>query len=89
VRPPKLYAARVPYPPVAKMAGVVGAERLLVDAGARGRVVRAKVLGGPGQGLDQAAAAALRKFRFQPARDHAGRAVPVRIVYSYIFRIDR
>ena len=85
--PELLEEVRVQYPPAARQAGTQGAVRLLVDVDERGRVLHAKVLKGPGLGLEQAAAAALRKFRFRPARDHAGRAVPVRILYSYLFRL--
>jgi hypothetical protein len=40
-------------------------------------------------GLEQAAVQAVRRFRFRPARDRAGRAVPCVIVWKYTFQIQR
>jgi protein TonB len=79
---------RVPYTDAARRAGIEGTVRLVVDVDEEGRVHRARPRGALlGYGLDEAAAQALSRFRFRPARDHADRAVPVRILYSYTFRL--
>ena len=79
---------RVPYPPEAKKAGVQGAVimDLLIDD--QGRVREAKLLEGPGYGLNEAALAAVQQFTFEAA-EMQGRKVAVRIRYAYRFVLER
>ncbi len=75
---------RIPYPPEAfqkKIEGKVVME-LLIDVDGRVRDVR--LISGPGFGLDEAAAAAIRSFKFKPAEIN-GKAVAVRIPFTYNF----
>lgn len=86
---PKLVAdRRVPYPPEAKKAGVQGAVvfDLLIDD--QGRVRDAKLVQGPGFGLNEAAAQAVRELRFEPARVQ-DKVVAVRIRYAYRFVLEK
>jgi protein TonB len=69
--------------------GIEGTVRLRVLVGADGRVQQARVLSGPGYGLNRAARRALLKFRFLPAiggKDR--RTIPYWITYRCTFRID-
>ena len=52
-----------------------------------GRVVSARVLKGPGHGLDEAARDAILRFRFRPAIK-GGEAVSTDMKYSYTFLLD-
>jgi protein TonB len=86
---PKLLAdRRVPYPPEAKKAGVQGAVvfDLLIDAA--GKVREARLVQGPGFGLNEAAAAAVVELRFEPARVEE-KPVAVRIRYAYRFVLEK
>ena len=47
----------------------------------------AKIVSGPGYGLNEAALTAIRKFRFKPAKK-GGEAVSTTMVYSYNFELD-
>jgi protein TonB len=76
-----------PYPPEARKAGIEGQVIALLTIDDQGRVARVRKLSGPGHGLDEAAVAALRKFRFKPARLN-GQAVATEIRYVYSFEIE-
>jgi protein TonB len=73
------------YPAEARRRGVSGRVKLRVGIDERGIVREVTVLAGVGHGLDEAAVAALRRFRFAPARTADGRAVACRITYAYAF----
>lgn len=77
------------YPPDAAAQGVELtsplAFEIVVDP--TGRVTSARELGHAGYGFDEAAAAALRAFRFSPAT-RAGRAVWVRMRWTVEFRLE-
>lgn len=78
---------RVPYPPQAKaknIEGVVVMEVLIDD---KGKVRQAKVLEGPGYGLNEAALEAIYKFEFSPAYMEK-KPVAVRIRYAYRFVLN-
>lgn len=76
------------YPADAKNLGLEGSVLLSVGLDAKGAVVEVKVIGRAGHGFDEAAARALRKFRFSPALTSDGRAVPYRLTYTYRFEMD-
>jgi protein TonB len=59
--------------------------RILVDE--HGRVAEATVVKGLGYGLDAKALEAAKRLRFEPARDSADRAVPVRITWTFHFTL--
>jgi protein TonB len=80
---------KAPYPHEAEARQIEGTVSVRLDVAEDGRVVGARVLKGLGYGLDEAAQTALRRFRFTPAHDRAGRPVPCRIVWRYTFALDR
>lgn len=55
---------------------------LLLDLDANGEVTRIKFLKHPGHDLEAIARDEAFKLRFEPARDHAGKAIPTRVVWS-------
>ena len=75
---------KIPYPPEAKAARIEGKVvlELLIDA--EGKVRDAKVLSGPGYGLNEAALQAIKSFRFTPA-EAEGKPVAVRTAFTYNF----
>ncbi len=78
---------KIPYPPQAKegrIAGLVVME-LLIDA--QGRVREAKLIRGPGSGLNEAALAAIKQFQFSPA-EVDGKPVAVRTQFTYEFILE-
>lgn len=79
---------RLPYPPEAKAKGIEGPVVMDVLIDSEGKVVEAKLVSGPGGGLNEAALAAIRNFRFKPAQA-SGQAVAVRIRYTYRFVLER
>jgi|SRR5215217_3354322 len=78
---------KVPYPEEARRAGIEGTVTLSITIDNEGRVVAAKVLSGPGYGLDEAARDAIKRFRFKPAIKK-GEAVSTEMKYSYTFLLD-
>jgi TonB family protein len=85
-KPPKL-THFVEAPPPATLAGHGRVEVILtIDLDERGRVQSVTVAqpGPAGEGYDEAALAAAKQFEFTPG-EAAGKAVPVRITYKYIF----
>lgn len=67
-----------------------GASVLLeLDIDAVGLVTQARVVTPAGEGFDEAAVEAARGFRWTPARDGAGTAVPSRLQYRYVFSAAR
>jgi protein TonB len=76
------------YPEAARRAGVQGTTLLRIHIEADGRVSDVTVERSAGhQGLDQAAAAAVRRWRFEPALNSAG-AVSVWALVPVEFRIS-
>jgi len=74
------------YPPAARADGVEGDVQIELVVGASGAVENARVVGAAGHGLDEAALAAARQFRFSPAMI-AGKPVRVRMSWSIEFRL--
>jgi periplasmic protein TonB len=86
---PKLLGeVKIAYPEEAKKAGVQGPVffDLLIDAD--GKVREAVLVRGPGFGLNEAAAVAVKGFRFSPARVQE-KPVAVRIRYAYRFVLQK
>lgn len=79
---------RIPYPPEAREKRIQGAVimELLIDS--QGVVREAKLVSGPGAGLNEAALNAVRSFKFKPARIQE-QSVAVRIRYAYRFVLER
>jgi TonB family protein len=86
VAPKLLQFIEAVYPPAALQAGLQARVELEVTIGADGKVIDARVVTGAGHGFDEAALDAVRRFVFEPARV-AGKAVPARVRYPYIFEI--
>ena len=78
---------KIPYPEEARRAGIEGTVTLSVTVDLDGRVVSARVLNGPGYGLNEAARNAILRFRFRPAIK-GGEAVSTEMKYSYTFLLD-
>lgn len=86
--PPRLLAPIAPvYPPEAMKAGLAGEVVLVVTIDEAGQVTDVAVESGLPQGLTESAVAAVRAAHFAPARDHAGRAIPIRIRYTAHFTL--
>jgi protein TonB len=78
---------KIPYPEEARRAGIEGTVTLSITIDNEGKVVAAKILTGPGYGLNEAARDAIRRFRFKPAIK-GGEAVSTEMKYSYTFLLD-
>lgn len=57
------------YTEEARRAGVEGVVTALVEIDATGRVTSVRVVDGPGYGLDESAAEAIRQWRYEPATE--------------------
>ncbi len=86
--PSLLAEVRIPYPQEARAAGVEGRVTLDVLIDASGAVRDARLVSGPGHGLNEAALAAVRRFQFKPAKVGA-QAVAVRTRFIYNFVLER
>jgi len=75
------------YPEEARRAGIEGTVTLSITIDLEGKVVNARVLKGPGNGLNDAALEAIRKFKFRPAMK-GGQPVSTEIKYKYTFQLD-
>jgi protein TonB len=84
--PVPLDEVRIPYPPQARQDGIEGTVTLMIVVDEAGKVTRAKVLGGPGHGLNEAALSAIRRFRFKPAQ-REGKPVSVETRFAYTFEL--
>ncbi len=80
-----LRGAAPTYPAQARADGVEGTVGLELVVDASGSLESARVVRGAGHGLDEAALAAAKQFRFTPATKD-GRAVRVRMGWSIDFR---
>ncbi len=89
VQPPKLVEfVHAEYPAAAQAAGLEAAVPLKIHIDVAGTVSEAEVLEPAGHGFDEAALAAVRRFRFTPASlDGAPVAVGIRFVYR--FQLER
>ena len=78
---------RIQYPDEAKKAGIEGpvVMDLLIDA--QGSVRQVSLIKGPGFGLNEAALAAIKDFKFRPAKIK-DQAVAVKIRYTYRFVLE-
>lgn len=85
--PALLDFVQAPYPPAAEAAGVEGSVRLLLEIDAAGAVTRVTVVTPAGNGFDEAAVEAARRFRFSPAEDATG-PVPVAVEFDYGFKLS-
>lgn len=82
-----LTAPRIPYPPSARQAELEADVPLEIVVGEDGRVADARPLAHRGYGLDEAALAAIRTYRFSPAL-RAGHPVRVRMRWTVQFRLN-
>ena len=87
-QPKILQEVKVHYPGRARGLGVEGTVKVRVLVGPDGAVREAKVIAGPGFGLDEAAREALLKFRFSPAIGSDGKPMACWITYRYAFEIN-
>lgn len=88
-RMPSLIAfVQARYPAAALKAGKEGVVTLRVVISATGTVTAVTILSDPGYGMGQAAAAAVRRFRFLPALIN-NRPAPVNVRYTYRFKLQR
>lgn len=85
--PVVLTEEKIPYPEDARKAGVEGSVMLSITVDDNGTVVAAKILSGPGYGLNEAALKAIRHFKFKPAIK-GGQAVSTEMKYTYTFLLD-
>lgn len=86
-RPPELLQfVQADYPPEALEEGLEAEVLLRIVLDEVGDVVDVEVVEGAGRGFDEAAVAAVRQFRFQPA-SVGGQDVGARILYRYRFEL--
>ncbi len=85
--PVLLDEVKAAYPPEARRAGLEGNVVLMLTIDDHGAVARVRKISGVSPDLDQAAIAAVKRFRFRPAR-YAGAAVATEIRYVYAFEIN-
>jgi periplasmic protein TonB len=78
---------KIPYPDEARRAAIEGQVVMSVRIGPSGDVLSVKVLSGPGYGLNEAAATAIRRFKWMPATKN-GEPVETEIKYTYTFLLD-
>ncbi len=78
---------KIPYPDEARRAGVEGTVTLSITIDSEGNVVNAKIVNGPGYGLNEAARQAIRRFKFKPAVK-GGEPVSTEMKYAYTFLLD-
>ena len=87
VTPPTLKArVEAPYPAEALRARIEGSVGVEVDIDENGSVVGARVVGPAGRGFDEAALAAVRQFKFEPARQ-GGKAIRSTVQITYEFHL--
>lgn len=87
VVPPELLEfIEADYPEAAQAAGRQAAVLLALTINADGSTTDIEVVEPAGDGFDEAAVAAVSRFRFRPATQ-AGQPIPVRIQYRYAFTL--
>jgi TonB family protein len=87
-KPKVLEEVTIPYPAEARRLEIQGDVKLEVTINEKGIVTSVTVLKDPGGGLGEAAAKALKKFRFSPAVTSNGKPIPYTIKYLYSFVLD-
>lgn len=85
--PELLGEVKIPYPDEARRAGIEGTVVMAIEIDAEGRVSGVKVMDGPGYGLDEAAARAVRRFKWRPAFKN-GESVSTKLTWKYTFLLD-
>jgi protein TonB len=85
--PVVLSEVKIPYPPAAQRDWIEGTVVASIVIDEEGKVVSAKVLSGPGHGLNEAAQEAFSRFRFKPPTK-GGRPVSTEIKYRYTFVLN-
>jgi protein TonB len=75
------------YPEEARLADIEGTVVLRLIINEHGGISEVRVLGGPGYGLNEAAAKAIRRCRFKPATKD-GAPVGTQITYNFRFYIE-
>lgn len=87
ITPPELVDfVQADYPPEAQEQGLSAEVEVALTIAVDGSVSEAAVETPVGNGFDEAAVAAVRQFRFEPARRH-GEPIAVRIRYRYVFEL--
>jgi len=90
ITPPKLVGRVTPtYPEEARKARVDGVVLVEATVGADGAVTEVTPVRSEPMGLTEAALAAVKQWRYEPARDAAGTAVPVTMTVTISFLLDR
>lgn len=85
--PVVLSEVKIPYPPAARRDWIEGTVVASIVIDEEGKVVSAKVVSGPGHGLNEAAQEAFSRFRFKPPTK-GGRPVSTEIKYRYTFVLN-
>lgn len=75
------------YPAEAQRQGLTAVVKMLVTISADGGVADVSAIAGAGNGFDEAALAAVRRFQFSPA-EVDGTPAPVQIEYAYHFVLE-
>lgn len=77
------------YPSKARRSGTEGKVTVLVAVATSGRVSNARVTSSSGSSLlDAAAMKAATRYRFTPAKNSAGQAVPTQVAIPFSFRLN-
>ena len=85
--PAVLSEFKPPYPEAARKAGIEGTVRLRLWLDAQGKVQQVRVQRKAGYGLDEAAAEAIVRFKFRPAKKK-GKPVPINFTFDFHFYLD-
>lgn len=85
--PELLSEVKATYPEEARKLGMEGDVLLKLTIDHTGKVVSAKVVKRAGYGFDEAALAAVKRFRFKPGLD-GGEPITTEINYTYTFLLD-
>ena len=89
IAPPKLLGRVTPaYPEAARKARLAGVVLLDCEIGPDGAVRRVTPVREEPMGLTEAAAAAVRQWRYEPPRDAAGKAVSAEITVTVAFQLQ-
>jgi protein TonB len=77
------------YPADAKRMGIEGVVTFKIGVDEKGDVADVRIVERAGHGFDEAAAKAMRRFKFKPAIANDGRPVPCRISYTFRFNLTQ
>lgn len=75
------------YPVSAKEQGIEGKVYVLAYINKNGVVEKTKIIKGPGYGMDEAAADAIKKTKFIPGKQD-GKTVKVEVAIPIVFKLD-